>query len=70
MLYLMPDSGQEAMQLGISQAVSGDGQQGDQAGVDQQAVGALPAIAHAHHVVQEDLRECPAGQRTRLQQPQ
>ena len=54
------------MQLRVLEAVSGHRQQGDKAGVHQQALGNLPAGAHAHHVVQEHLRKGAAGKGSRL----
>lgn len=63
----MPDGGQQAMQLGVLEAIGGHRQEGDQAGVDQQALGGFPAAAHAHHVVQEDLGEGAAGEGASLQ---
>lgn len=62
----MPDGGKQAVQLGVLEAVSGHRQQGDEAGVDQQALGNLPAGAHAHHMVQEHLRKGAAGKGSRL----
>ena len=63
----MPDGGQQTIKLGVLEAVSGHRQEGDQAGVDQQALGGLPATAHAHHVMQEDLGEGATGEGSSLQ---
>lgn len=54
------------MELGISEPISGHRQQGDKAGMHQQAICAFPAAAHAHHVVQEHLWKRPAGKRLGL----
>ena len=57
------------MQLSVLEAISGDRQQCDKAGVHQQALRSFPAGTHAHHVVQEHLRKGTAGKSASLQQP-
>lgn len=64
---LMPDGGKQAVQLSVFESVSGHWQQSDEAGVHQQALGNLPAGTHAHHVMQEHLREGAAGKGSCLQ---
>ena len=64
---LVPDGGQQAMQLSLLEPISGNWQQSDKAGVHQQALGNLPGGTHAHHVVQEHLREGAAWEGSRLQ---
>lgn len=63
----MPDGGKQAMQLSLLEAISGHWQQSDEARVHQQALGNLPAGTHAHHVVQEHLREGAAWEGSGLQ---
>ena len=62
----MPDGGQQAMQLRVLESVCGHWEQSDETGVHQQALRHLPAGTHAHHVVQEDLGEGPAGEGSSL----
>lgn len=64
---LMPYGGKQAMQLSVFESVSGHWQQSDEAGVQQQALGDLPTGTHAHHVMQEHLREGAAGKGSCLQ---
>lgn len=63
----MPDSRKQAVQLSLLESISGHWQQSDKAGVHQQALGSLPGGTHAHHVVQEHLREGAAWKSPRLQ---
>lgn len=64
---LMPDGGKQAVELSVLEPISGHWQQSDKAGVHQQALGNLPGGTHAHHVVQEHLREGAAWKGSCLQ---